>query len=86
MPTRIDVWDRQAGRAISMFSGDAADAVANDPARYTLDIPAGADPSPPAREFDSVANLFKGPSTGVPTYDRSSSYRNPPRRPNRRRA
>lgn len=86
MPTRIDVWDREALKAIPMFSGDATDAVANDPARYTLDIPADGEPSPPPRrEPDAMAGLLAGPSTGERYNDRSSHSAPHRRRPNRRR-
>jgi hypothetical protein len=69
-----------------MFSGDAADAVKNDPARYTLDIPADADlDNPRPREPDALANLFQGKSTGAPRYEQPRRNRPSRRRPNRRR-
>jgi hypothetical protein len=62
-----------------MFSADAADAVAHDPQRYTLDFPPDAAHSPPPREQDAMANLFKGQAqAGEYSHDRR--YRDPPRR------
>lgn len=77
MPARVDVWDATAGAVVAMFSCDAAEAVKNDPQRYSLDIPHDAPPSPPSRESDMPFDLLNGKSTKAPDHDRIIRRRSP---------
>jgi hypothetical protein len=81
MPILVEVWDRQARIAIPMFTEGARDAVAHNPDRFTLELPADAEPPTRPREPDAMARLFAGPTT----QDRADEYRRSHRKPSRRR-